>query len=466
MANPKLATTDYVDGEVAKKQDYFADVAADEVSGNRELSLKDATDNVVGQIIAQKEGGVLFKNVATPTKATDGANKGYADNNFANALKGTASGVSVRLDDLSPIEHTLGVKVSSKNLFDTANATKLNGAASFSVANNVITVSQNFEYNYSSANVLIPKTLIGKTVTLSAKSNTSGVNVAGLRIEWVSDSGGAAGDMILGVPDSAGNIVVTGTVPTQPDEAHNNLCLMVYSNSTGTLETGTTYTATYSDIQIELGSTATPYTPYISDFSTVNVTRCGKNLIPYPYAETRDTIYGISIAYGEDGSVIFNGTAIGNVYFKVFERVKFPAGKYYLSGTPTGGGVNVVFLYFFETDNPSTIYNAYTTNGVACSLSGTEYSGRIYIANGQTVENLVFKPQLELGSTATSYEPYQGQTYTPTTTGEVTGITNLYPTTTLMTDTEGAIIEAEYNRDINKAFAELRQVILSMGGNV
>ena len=186
--------------------------------------------------------------------------------------------------------------------------------------------------------------------------------------------------------------------------------------------------------QIELGTTATAYTPYISDFTTVKVNSCGKNLIPFPYAETQSTINGVSVTYGEDGSIIFNGTAGNNVYFKVFDRLKFPAGKYYLSGIPTEGGPKVAFLYFFETDNPDKTYNAYTTNGVACSLSGTEYSGRIYIAKGQTVENLVFKPQLELGTTATEYEPYQSETYTPTATGEVTGITVLTPTTNITND--------------------------------
>ena len=52
---------------------------------------------------------------------------------------------------------------------------------------------------------------------------------------------------------------------------------------------------------------------------------------------------------------------------------------------------------------------------------------------------MVFKPQLELSSTATGYEPYQGQTYTPTATGEVTGITNLYPLTTLITNNAGVL---------------------------
>lgn len=205
--------------------------------------------------------------------------KSYADNAFSNALKGSKSGSSILIDDVSPVTHNMGVKISSntitdlravkvsrcgKNFFDTINAVKLNGGSDFSVINNTITVSQNSLLTYVSANVLIPQSLIGKTITISAKTNASGANKAELRMQWITDSGLAIGDMILGLTDSAGNIVVTGTVPPQPDEAHNNLCLMFYSNSSGTLETVKTYTATYSDIQVELGSTATNYEPYIT----------------------------------------------------------------------------------------------------------------------------------------------------------------------------------------------------------
>ena len=56
--------------------------------------------------------------------------------------------------------------------------------------------------------------------------------------------------------------------------------------------------------------------------------------------------------------------------------------------------------------------------------------------------------------------------YTPTADGTVNGITSLYPSTTLTTDTECVLIDCEYNRDINKAFAELQQAIISLGGNV
>jgi hypothetical protein len=35
-----------------------------------------------------------------------------------------------------------------------------------------------------------------------------------------------------------------------------------------------------------------------------------------------------------------------------------------------------------------------------------------------------------------------------------------------LTDTAGAVIDVENNRDINKAFAELYNAIISLGGNV
>ena len=44
------------------------------------------------------------------------------NNLYANALRGTASGSAIRLTDISPNEHKLGVKVKSKNLFDKNNA--------------------------------------------------------------------------------------------------------------------------------------------------------------------------------------------------------------------------------------------------------------------------------------------------------------------------------------------------------
>ena len=74
--------------------------------------------------------------------------------------------------------------------------------------------------------------------------------------------------------------------------------------------------------------------------------------------------------------------------------------------------------------------------------------------------------QIEVGSVATDFQDYISTTYIPNADGTVEGVTSLYPTTTLSTNTDGVIIDCEYNRDINKAFAELQQAIISLGGNV
>jgi hypothetical protein len=50
--------------------------------------------------------------------------------------------------------------------------------------------------------------------------------------------------------------------------------------------------------------------------------------------------------------------------------------------------------------------------------------------------------------------------------GTVEGVVSIYPNTTLLTDTTGVLVKAEYNRDLNKAFAELQQAIISLGGNI
>ena len=90
----------------------------------------------------------------------------------------------------------------------------------------------------------------------------------------------------------------------------------------------------------------------------------------------------------------------------------------------------------------------------------------IKVSKGTTVNNVIVKPMISLSSDS-EYEPYKEPiTYTPNTDGTVEGITSLYPVTTLLTDTAGVIVDCEYNRDLNKAFEELTNAIISLGGNV
>ena len=74
--------------------------------------------------------------------------------------------------------------------------------------------------------------------------------------------------------------------------------------------------------------------------------------------------------------------------------------------------------------------------------------------------------QLEVGDIATEYEEYKPIIeYTPDE-DHTCDVVSISPTMTLLTDTTGAVMDCEYNRDINKAFEQLTQAILSLGGNI
>ena len=223
---------------------------------------------------------------------------------------------------------------------------------------------------------------------------------------------------------------------------------------------------------MELGSTATAYTPYISDLSTVTVTRRGKNLFDinnptYAALSKANTAFLPTI---EDGVISFDThySIRGGSGFVIPVE---PNTTITISFDSVGSGYwTEIMAVESILDNVAINIYKYPQFKNITKYTLTQRADKHYILfildgiNGYhtaKIKNL----QIEKGSTATPYEPYQGQTYTPTATGEVVGVTSLYPTTTLMTDTKEVIIEAEYNRDINKAFSELQQAILSMGGN-
>lgn len=66
--------------------------------------------------------------------------------------------------------------------------------------------------------------------------------------------------------------------------------------------------------------------------------------------------------------------------------------------------------------------------------------------------------QLEVGTTVTEYEPYKE----PITYAHGEPITSIYPCTTLMTDTAGAVMDVTYNRDANKVVNELETRIAAL----
>lgn len=198
----------------------------------------------------------------------------------------------------------------------------------------------------------------------------------------------------------------------------------------------------------------------IEDFSNVIITKRGKNLFDGSIdlglrlqnkvvTEAKPETYGYKIIkskpntnytvswygnYFADEAIIRIGTfteypKIGDVANQVVYKDTNLANSFSFT---TGDNDNYLFLYFIR-------YNK--TEGIEL--------------------------QVEVGEISTEYEPYIEPKETPANAdGTVEGIKSMYPSISLFSNRSDVVIECEYNKDINKAFAELQQAIISLGGNV
>lgn len=190
-------------------------------------------------------------------------------------------------------------------------------------------------------------------------------------------------------------------------------------------------------LQLELGSTATSYEPYTGGKpspspeypqevdvvdSPVMVQATGKNLSRYPYktftAPAIETINGVTFEAKPDGTIVANGTATANadVDLKWGNLVVPVKGlDVNISGCPQGGS-ETTYLLRAQGSKDNKVFDIEVHDyGTGTTISGANFI-RTYmrIAAGTTANNLVFKPQIEIGSATTSYEPYTSNQQTIT----------------------------------------------------
>ena len=334
----------------------------------------------------------------------------------ANAIKAKASGEVVRVDDASSNEHFIECKVRSKNLFNTK-ADYKNGE--YTYADGTLTISDRYIHKFI-------KVEAGKTYTFSCKSTRTGVDGGGVHIRAYKEDQKSYVDIQGGSVISILSPTVTVTMP----KGYPYIRLALYGHA---LADGTG-TATYTELMLEEGSEATGYVPYV-DPSTTTVTRCGKNIIPYPYAETTVTKNGITFTDNGDGSIKINGTATAAASFNL-------------------AYVNNLGETIFQPGSNSA-ENKAVTNGKFTFSGGAMYNSVhkaiiLNIPKGTTVDNLTVFPQAEYGTEATDFVLNQNTTnYKPNADGVVEDIKSVAPTMTLLTDTENVVLEIEYNQDIN-----------------
>ena len=149
---------------------------------------------------------------------------------------------------------------------------------------------------------------------------------------------------------------------------------------------------------------------------TVNVS--GKNLIPYPYSRASGTYNGIELTVHGDGRFDMSGTATASFAILVFAGGSSPI---YLSGgqtytiscnTPYDLSKFNLSARVYHTDGNYMAITKFPTTFVA--KEGDYLTSTLWIDSDVSVSAKNVELQLELGDTATEYEPYHGSTTTIT----------------------------------------------------
>lgn len=300
---------------------------------------------------------------------------------------------------------------SGKNLLDSdiSNVSQTQNSTAEASGNGIKVTGNSTEgLHYATLKIANIDRILGQQVSISCKYSGTSPRVA---IYYV-DSSGIATDYLGDLTASSGTASKTITMPGTLGN-YDGIALVLY--------TGTNANATFTDMQIEKSASVTAYEPYTNgpapnpdypqDIKTVTgeneVKICGKNLFDpntpktHGYLDTKGELYtpgSHNEACYDFMSVEENTTYI----FKIFETSDtiddvywFGIGAY--SSASESGFISMPFRGTTANWSP---YVAFTTP------QGSKYiriSGR-YLLHAT-------KLQLELGSTASSFEPYQGQSY-------------------------------------------------------
>lgn len=216
-----------------------------------------------------------------------------------------------------------------------------------------------------------------------------------------------------------------------------------------------------------------------------------KNLVPYPYDFTEPfTKHGITYTPQTDGGIKVSGTLDTDRTLTdrniCLENVSHLVGKT-LCLKDTGNSSIVVVGHLYYNDGTSPKYNYYRTDQTSGRVKVTPENAShiifgIMVKSG--THDMVVYPQLEIGTTPTEYTRWEDVTqwqllvangdvedaetvkqyFNVNQDGTVDGAKSMYPTTKISHLAEGqnpTVVECEYNRDLNKAFAELQALVLS-----
>ena len=170
-----------------------------------------------------------------------------------------------------------------------------------------------------------------------------------------------------------------------------------------------------------------------------------KNILP-KFALGRNG--GITFSVADDGVVTASGQATG--VSKIAQYIYLSAGTYTLSGAPSGSSSGSGDLYISIVSSGTIIardYDGSTQNTFTLTQLERLYVG-LRFSNGATSSSTtkVFRPQIERGSTITTYEPYEKLIYPLDSNLELRGSIKLDTTTNTLYndgdtyDSDGSVV--------------------------
>lgn len=339
-------------------------------------------------------------------------------------MNNTVTGEVVTIQDISPVEHDVEVKATSKNLFNVnvISATAVNVRRQ---EDGSVYVNTNSSRCGRTLRELAPSLEVGKTYTLNATTTGNA------KYLWF---------------NTANKSWVFGNKLVMTEDYLNS---MVYFY---TFTDNQSQSAVVSNIQIEEGTVATAYTPYIEDFSDVGIIVSGKNLFDEQrfYADNNFTLLDDG-CYGHDS---FSGVT-------VFENTLGIKGRLCVSYS----GYRVRLPKNEEAGSTLALQVNYTdgTSGYICGLSNdfttpTKIVGAT--TEGKDVEHIkvtygsaggafaVKDIQIEKAERTTDFEPYHTAPVKV-----VNGKTkSVSPTMVVQSDVgDGSVnVQCTYLRDIDK----------------
>ena len=328
-------------------------------------------------------------------------------------IEKTVSGEYISVDDVSEIPHEVKVKLTSggKNLWKHGDVTV---------------------YRMSSYDVYLSA---GKTYSFSVLATSTDTDSSYCLVY------DATNDARIDAITKDARSCITFT-PKKDIKTINLYASNGYANAEGD-------TATFKDIMLNEGTEGLPYEPYketLTDYSGVSLTRCGANLVEFNKFNWNSG--GVMALSNDDGTITVNGTATSLRQLMSY-RMPFISNEknvsFSLSDVSQSGIQGQIVLY---GENDTVLYNRYFTSAETREIPKGCKSMllNLYITQGTTVENFVFKPMVNFGSTALPYEPYNAQTLTANADGTVEGVTSTSPYMYMTTDNPNVTINAEYHK--------------------